>query len=31
MDRLEGYLRSLRAYCRDTARLVYSWAHPDGD
>jgi DNA-binding MarR family transcriptional regulator len=31
MDRLESYLRSLRQYCRDTARLYYSWGHPDGD
>jgi DNA-binding MarR family transcriptional regulator len=31
MDRLEGYLRSLRRYCRDTARIYYAWAHPDGD
>jgi DNA-binding MarR family transcriptional regulator len=29
MDTLEGYLRSLRAYCRDTARLYYAWGHPD--
>jgi DNA-binding MarR family transcriptional regulator len=29
MDTLEGYLRSLRAYCRDTARLYYPWGHPD--
>jgi DNA-binding MarR family transcriptional regulator len=31
MDRLESYLGSLRAYCRDRARLYYSWGHPDGD
>jgi hypothetical protein len=31
MDTLESYLRSLREYCRDTARLYYSWGHPDGD
>jgi DNA-binding MarR family transcriptional regulator len=29
MDRLESYLRSLRAYCRDRARLYYAWGHPD--
>jgi DNA-binding MarR family transcriptional regulator len=29
MERLEGYLGSLRAYCRDTARLYYPWGHPD--
>jgi DNA-binding MarR family transcriptional regulator len=29
MDTLEGYLRSLRTYCRDTARLYYPWGHPD--
>jgi DNA-binding MarR family transcriptional regulator len=31
MSTLEDYLRSLRLYCRDTARLYYSWGHPDGD
>jgi DNA-binding MarR family transcriptional regulator len=29
MDTLECYLRRLRAYCRDTARLCYRWGHPD--
>jgi DNA-binding MarR family transcriptional regulator len=29
MDVLESYLRSLRSYCRDTARLHYRWGHPD--
>jgi DNA-binding MarR family transcriptional regulator len=29
MDTLEGYLRSLREYYRDRARLLYSWGHPD--
>jgi DNA-binding MarR family transcriptional regulator len=29
MDTLEGYQRSLRAYCRDGARLYYPWGHPD--
>jgi hypothetical protein len=29
MDAVEGYLRSLRAHCRDTARLYYRWGHPD--
>jgi DNA-binding MarR family transcriptional regulator len=29
MSALEGYLDSLRRYCRDTARLYYPWGHPD--
>jgi DNA-binding MarR family transcriptional regulator len=29
MDTLEGYLVSLRKYCRDKARLYYPWGHPD--
>jgi DNA-binding MarR family transcriptional regulator len=29
METLEGYLRSLRQYCRDGARLYYPWGHPD--
>jgi hypothetical protein len=29
METLEGYLRSLRKYCRDSARLYYPWGHPD--
>jgi DNA-binding MarR family transcriptional regulator len=26
---LESYLKSLREYCRDRARLDYCWGHPD--
>jgi DNA-binding MarR family transcriptional regulator len=29
METFESYLRSLRSYCRDTARLYYRWGHPD--
>jgi DNA-binding MarR family transcriptional regulator len=29
MDSLEGYLRALRTYCRDSATLYYAWGHPD--
>jgi DNA-binding MarR family transcriptional regulator len=29
MDRLEGYLRCIREYCRDRARLYYPWGDPD--
>ena len=29
MEKLEGYLRVLRARFRDRARLYYAWGHPD--
>jgi DNA-binding MarR family transcriptional regulator len=29
MDTLESYLRALREWFGDTARLYYSWGHPD--
>jgi DNA-binding MarR family transcriptional regulator len=29
MEELESYLRVLRKYSRDTAKLRYAWGHPD--
>jgi DNA-binding MarR family transcriptional regulator len=28
-EMLESYLRSLRRYCKDRARLYFPWGHPD--